>query len=83
VVSIILAGGGTAGHISPMVATAEALRAADPDVTLACVGTPKGIESTVVPQAGLDLTFIPAVPFPRQLNLDLITMPGRLAGPAW
>ena len=79
-VSIILAGGGTAGHISPMVATAEALRAADPDVTLACVGTPKGIESTVVPQAGLDLTFIPAVPFPRQLNLDLITMPGRLVG---
>ena len=79
-VSIILAGGGSAGHISPMVATAEALRAADPGVTLACVGTPKGIESTVVPQAGLDLTFIPAVPFPRALNLDLLTMPGRLAG---
>jgi len=80
VVSIILAGGGSAGHISPMVATAEALRAADPSVTLACVGTPKGIEATVVPRAGLDLTFIPAVPFPRALNLDLLTMPGRLAG---
>ncbi len=79
-VSIILAGGGSAGHISPMVATAEALRAADPGVTLVCVGTPKGIESTVVPQAGLDLTFVPAVPFPRALNLDLLTMPGRLAG---
>jgi UDP-N-acetylglucosamine--N-acetylmuramyl-(pentapeptide) pyrophosphoryl-undecaprenol N-acetylglucosamine transferase len=80
VVSIILAGGGSAGHISPMVATAEALRAVDPGVTLACVGTPKGIESTVVPRAGLDLTFIPAVPFPRAMNLDLLTMPGRLAG---
>lgn len=79
-VSIILAGGGSAGHISPMVATAEALRAADPSVTLACVGTPRGIESTVVPQAGLDLTFVPAVPFPRALNLDLLTMPGRLTG---
>ena len=79
-VSIILAGGGSAGHISPMVATAEALRAADPGVTLACVGTPKGIESTVVPQAGLDLTFVPAVPFPRAMNLELLTMPARLAG---
>ncbi|MHB1009371.1 MAG: undecaprenyldiphospho-muramoylpentapeptide beta-N-acetylglucosaminyltransferase [Propionibacteriaceae bacterium] len=77
-VSIVLAGGGTAGHISPMVATAEALRAADPSVTLTCVGTPKGIESRVVPEAGLDLTFIPAVPFPRAVNLDLFTMPGRL-----
>jgi len=80
VVSIVLAGGGTAGHISPMVATAEALRAAEPDVTLTCVGTPKGIESTVVPAAGLELTLIPAVPLPRSLSLDLVTMPTRLAG---
>lgn len=79
-VSVVLAGGGTAGHISPMVATAEALRAADPTVTLTCVGTPKGIESRVVPEAGLDLAFVPAVPFPRALNLDLLTMPGRLTG---
>lgn len=77
-VSIVLAGGGTAGHISPMVATAEALRAADPTVTMTCVGTPKGIESRVVPEAGLDLAFVPAVPFPRAVNLDLFTMPGRL-----
>ncbi len=77
-VSVILAGGGTAGHISPMVATAEALRAADPSVTMTCVGTPKGIESRVVPEAGLDLTFVPAVPFPRAINLDLLTMPVRL-----
>ena len=79
-VSIVLAGGGTAGHISPMVATAEALRAADPGVTLTCVGTPKGIESTVVPAAGLDLQYIASVPLPRRLGLDLVTMPSRLAG---
>lgn len=79
-VSIVLAGGGTAGHISPMVATAEALRAAVPDLELTCVGTPKGIESTVVPQAGLDLELVPAVPLSRTVNLDLMTMPGRLTG---
>lgn len=79
-VSIVLAGGGTAGHISPMVATAEALKAADPEVRLTCVGTPKGIESTVVPAAGLDLTMVAAVPLPRTFGVDLITMPGRLLG---
>lgn len=79
-VSIVLAGGGTAGHISPMVATAEALRSVDPAARLTCVGTQKGIESKVVPAAGLDLAFIPAVPLPRQLSLNLITVPTRLAG---
>lgn len=79
-VSIVLAGGGTAGHISPMVATAEALKLADPDVTLTCVGTPKGIESKVVPAAGLDLAMVAAVPLPRRLGVDLVTMPGRLTG---
>lgn len=77
-VSIILAGGGTAGHISPMVATADALRRADPGVAVVCVGTPKGIESDVVPHAGLSLELVPAVPFPRTVNLDLLTMPPRL-----
>lgn len=79
-VSIVLAGGGTAGHISPMVATAEALRAADPSITLACIGTPKGIESTVVPAAGLELLYVSAVPLPRRLGFDLVTMPSRLTG---
>ena len=46
---VVLAGGGTAGHISPMVATAEALQALRPEATITCVGTPKGMESRVVP----------------------------------
>lgn len=44
-VSIVLAGGGTAGHTSPLIATAERLREAHPGVRLTCVGTPKGLES--------------------------------------
>ncbi|MEA5116171.1 MAG: glycosyltransferase, partial [Propionicimonas sp.] len=39
---IVLAGGGTAGHTSPLIATAQQLRRLDPDADLLCIGTPKG-----------------------------------------
>ena len=76
--SIVLVGGGTAGHTSPMIATAEAIRRREPSAELLCVGTPKGLESDVVPAAGLPLRLIPPVPFPRRLNLDLVRLPWRL-----
>lgn len=79
-VSIVLAGGGTAGHTSPLIATAERLRQAAPGVRLTCVGTPKGLESRVIPAAGLDLRMIPPVPLPRTLTPALLRVPGRLAG---
>ena len=37
-VSVVLAGGGTAGHTSPLIATAQALREAEPDIQITCVG---------------------------------------------
>ena len=68
-VSIVLAGGGTAGHTSPLIATAERLREAHPGVRLTCVGTPKGLESRVIPAAGLELRMIPPVPsMPRRAH---------------
>lgn len=77
-VSIVLAGGGTAGHTSPLIATAERLRAAAPSARLTCVGTPRGLESRVIPAAGLDLRMIPPVPLPRRLSVDLLSVPNRL-----
>lgn len=79
-VSVVLAGGGTAGHTSPLIATAEQLRRLDPHVSLLCVGTPKGLEKRVIPEAGLDLRLIPAVPLPRRPGKALLTVPGRLFG---
>ncbi|QIK72966.1 undecaprenyldiphospho-muramoylpentapeptide beta-N-acetylglucosaminyltransferase [Propioniciclava coleopterorum] len=79
-VSIVLAGGGTAGHTSPLIATAERLREQEPDVRLTVVGTPKGIESRVIPAAGLDLWMIPPVPLPRRPTPALLRVPGRLMG---
>lgn len=78
-VNVVLAGGGTAGHTSPLVATAERLVDLDPGVSITCVGTPKGLESRVIPAAGLTLEMIPPVPMPRRLTPELLTVPGRLA----
>lgn len=78
--SVVLAGGGTAGHTSPLIATAQALLAAEPGVRLTCIGTARGLETRVIPEAGLDLELIPAVPLPRKPTLDLLKVPFRLAG---
>jgi UDP-N-acetylglucosamine--N-acetylmuramyl-(pentapeptide) pyrophosphoryl-undecaprenol N-acetylglucosamine transferase len=78
--SVVLAGGGTAGHISPLLAIAHAVRDARPDARLLAVGTPAGMEARLVPAAGLELATIDRVPFPRKPSLDLLRLPGRLAG---
>lgn len=79
---VLLAGGGTAGHTSPLLATADALvrLAADLQVTcdITCLGTPRGLETRVVPEAGYPLELIPPVPLPRKPNADFFRVPGRL-----
>ncbi|HML51041.1 MAG TPA: undecaprenyldiphospho-muramoylpentapeptide beta-N-acetylglucosaminyltransferase [Propionicimonas sp.] len=76
-IRVILAGGGTAGHTSPLIATAEQLTATGP-VEILCIGTPKGLETRVIPDAGLSLALIPPVPLPRKPSRDLIALPLRL-----
>lgn len=77
---VVLAGGGTTGHIAPMIATAQALLQLEPGAQLVCIGTTKGLETRLVPQAGLELRLIPPVPLPRTPGLDLLKVPARLAG---
>ncbi len=76
---IVLAGGGTTGHISPMLATAEVLRERVPGAGLVCVGTPRGLETTLVPQAGFELRLVDPVPLPRRITPQLFSLPWRLA----
>lgn len=76
--TIVLAGGGTTGHIAPLIATAEVLRRDDPEIGLSCVGTPIGLERTLIPAAGLELDYVDPVPLPRSLSFALVTMPFRL-----
>ncbi|MEY4997752.1 MAG: hypothetical protein RLY59_1156 [Actinomycetota bacterium] len=61
----LLAGGGTAGHVNPMLAIADALRAREPEAIIICVGTAEGLEAQLVPARGYELITIPRIPFPR------------------
>lgn len=66
--SYLLAGGGTAGHVNPMLAIADEIRRREPDAQIVCVGTVEGLESTLVPARGFELITIPRLPFPRPRN---------------
>src|SRR6201999_1019440 len=77
---VVLAGGGSAGHIEPALAVADALRQADPRVMILCLGTERGLESRLVPMRGYELAMIPAVPLPRSVTPRLLAVPGKLAG---
>ena len=77
---IVLAGGGTAGHVEPALALADALRRRDTDLQITVLGTASGLEARLVPARGYDLATIARVPLPRRLTPDLLRVPGRLAG---
>ena len=77
---VVLAGGGSAGHIEPALALADALRQADRTIEVTCLGTERGLETRLVPMRGYELALIPAVPLPRSVTPKLLTVPGRLAG---
>jgi UDP-N-acetylglucosamine--N-acetylmuramyl-(pentapeptide) pyrophosphoryl-undecaprenol N-acetylglucosamine transferase len=73
-----LAGGGTGGHIYPLLAFADCLRRHDPDLRITCLGTPRGLESEIIPPRGYDLRHVPAYQLPRSVNLNLIRTPDRM-----
>ncbi|PXW32285.1 UNVERIFIED_CONTAM: UDP-N-acetylglucosamine-N-acetylmuramylpentapeptide N-acetylglucosamine transferase [Williamsia faeni] len=76
--SIVVAGGGTAGHIEPAMAVADALVEIDPTIKVTALGTARGLETTLVPERGYRLELIPPVPLPRKPNADLAKLPLRL-----
>ncbi|WP_313673540.1 undecaprenyldiphospho-muramoylpentapeptide beta-N-acetylglucosaminyltransferase [Mycolicibacterium sp.] len=77
-VSVLLAGGGTAGHVEPALAVADALTALQPGIRISALGTERGLETRLVPERGYDLRLVTPVPLPRKLNGDLLRLPGRI-----
>ncbi len=57
---LILAGGGTGGHLFPALAIAETLKANFPSSEVLFVGTKRGIESRLIPQTGFPIKFVSA-----------------------
>ena len=76
-VKVVMAGGGTAGHVNPLLATAAQLRDSGAEVVV--LGTKAGLEADLVPAAGFPLVEIPRVPLPRRPSLAFFTLPGRFA----
>jgi UDP-N-acetylglucosamine--N-acetylmuramyl-(pentapeptide) pyrophosphoryl-undecaprenol N-acetylglucosamine transferase len=76
--SVVLAGGGTAGHVEPAMAVADALVGLDPDVRITALGTARGLETRLVPERGYSLELITPVPLPRKPTGDLARLPGRV-----
>jgi UDP-N-acetylglucosamine--N-acetylmuramyl-(pentapeptide) pyrophosphoryl-undecaprenol N-acetylglucosamine transferase len=77
-ISVVLAGGGTAGHVEPAMAVADALTALDPSVRITALGTQRGLETSLVPERGYHLELIPPVPLPRKPSGDLARLPIRV-----
>jgi undecaprenyldiphospho-muramoylpentapeptide beta-N-acetylglucosaminyltransferase len=76
--SVVLAGGGTAGHVNPLLAVADELRHRSPSATLIVLGTREGLESELVPLRGYQLDVVPRVPLPRRPSGEWIALPARL-----
>nr|WP_205709308.1 undecaprenyldiphospho-muramoylpentapeptide beta-N-acetylglucosaminyltransferase [Kineococcus siccus] len=74
----MLAGGGTAGHVAPLLATADCLRRRHPDARFLALGTIAGLEARLLPERGYAFVEVPRVPLPRRPSADLYRLPGRL-----
>lgn len=75
---IVVAGGGTAGHIEPAMNLADAVRRLDSSAEITALGTTKGLDTALIPPRGYPLELVPPVPLPRKLGGDLFRTPGRV-----
>jgi UDP-N-acetylglucosamine--N-acetylmuramyl-(pentapeptide) pyrophosphoryl-undecaprenol N-acetylglucosamine transferase len=74
----LLAGGGTAGHVNPLLAVADRIVVREPDAVIRVLGTADGLESRLVPARGYELLVVPRLVFPRRPNVAALRFPGRL-----
>jgi UDP-N-acetylglucosamine--N-acetylmuramyl-(pentapeptide) pyrophosphoryl-undecaprenol N-acetylglucosamine transferase len=69
---IILTGGGTAGHINPALSIGHKIMKENPEAEILYVGTERGLESELVPKAGMKFESITVKGFRRKLSLDTL-----------
>jgi UDP-N-acetylglucosamine--N-acetylmuramyl-(pentapeptide) pyrophosphoryl-undecaprenol N-acetylglucosamine transferase len=77
VTTYLLAGGGTAGHVNPLLAVADRIMDREPDAKVLVLGTAEGLESRLVPARGYELLVVARLPFPRRPNVAALRFPGR------
>lgn len=72
---VVLAAGGTAGHIFPALNTAVAILDLAPKVRITILGTSRGLDRELVTPTGFDLKLVSSAPFPRKINSQAFTFP--------
>ena len=75
----MLTGGGTAGHVNPLLALADAIIQQNPSDTVVALGTAEGLETRLVPERGYELVTISKLPFPRKINSYALGFPAKFA----
>ena len=73
----LLAGGGTAGHVNPLLAVADRIRERESGAVVLVLGTSEGLESRLVPARGYELLVVDRLPFPRRPNAAALAFPSR------
>jgi UDP-N-acetylglucosamine--N-acetylmuramyl-(pentapeptide) pyrophosphoryl-undecaprenol N-acetylglucosamine transferase len=80
--TVLIAAGGTGGHLYPGLAVADELRRRDPETRVVFVGTRRGLESRIVPPTGYPLELLPILPLNQvgtgRLLLGLLALPHGL-----
>lgn len=69
---VLLAGGGTAGHVNPALAIAEIIKEKHPDTQFCFAGTPDGLEASIIPKEGYEFKSIKIKGFQRKISLENI-----------
>ncbi|TMB37089.1 MAG: undecaprenyldiphospho-muramoylpentapeptide beta-N-acetylglucosaminyltransferase [Deltaproteobacteria bacterium] len=80
---MLIAGGGTGGHLFPGLALAEEVKTRHPRNDVLFVGTQRGLEMRVVPKSGFPLETIDVGPLKRQGGLGLLRGLGRIPRSLW
>lgn len=75
---ILLSGGGTAGHINPALAIAGYVKEQDKETQVLFVGTKKGLESTLVPEAGYDIKYVNVEGLKKEISLSSMISAGKM-----
>ncbi|MEU1026747.1 glycosyltransferase, partial [Streptomyces sp. NPDC005904] len=76
--SVVIGAGGTGGHIYPGLALADALRRAVPGAVISFVGTERGLEGRLIPDAGYRLHTVDMIPFDPSLGARRYLLPAAL-----
>jgi UDP-N-acetylglucosamine--N-acetylmuramyl-(pentapeptide) pyrophosphoryl-undecaprenol N-acetylglucosamine transferase len=73
----LLAGGGTGGHVNPLLALAELIRVQEPESSVSVLGTVEGLEAKLVPERSFELLTVERLPFPRKPSKYALSFPFR------